>query len=105
MAKASTALPCPRAWRDLVSDLGCRANRNTRFLLARLHIDSLLDKSTKKKILSTLNGLPKGSKALDEAYNDAIERIKGQFPGHRTLAINVLSWITYAQRPLTTGEL
>jgi hypothetical protein len=76
-----------------------------RFLLARLHLDSLLDKTTKKKVLATIETLPKGSKALDEAYNDAIKRIEGQRHGDTTLARSVLSWITYAQRPLTTGEL
>jgi hypothetical protein len=71
----------------------------------RLYIDSFLDNSIKKKVLSTLNGLPKGSKALDNAYNDAIKRIEGQLPGNSALARSILSWITYAQRPLTTGEL
>jgi hypothetical protein len=49
--------------------------------------------------------LPKGSEALKEAYNEAIQRIKGQLPEEFELAKNVLSWITYAQRPLTTKEL
>lgn len=80
-------------------------DNRARFLLARLHVDSLLDKGTKKKILSTLDGLPKGSKALDEAYTDAIQRIEGQLPGKSMQAKRVLSWITYAQRPLSTGEL
>jgi hypothetical protein len=71
----------------------------------RLYLDSFLDKSIKNKVLSTLNGLPKGSKALDNAYNDAIKRIEGQLPGNSALARSVLSWITYAQMPLTTGEL
>jgi hypothetical protein len=70
-----------------------------------LHVDSVRAKSTKKKILSTLDALPKGSKALDAAYNDAIERIEGQLTEDTTLARNVRSWIVYAQRPLTTGEL
>ena len=81
------------------------AYNQARFLLARLHVDSLLDKSSKKKVLSTLAQLPKGTEALDKAYSDAIKRIEGQLSGHRTLATNVLSWITYAQRPLTTREL
>jgi ankyrin repeat protein len=81
------------------------AHSSFRFLLARLHLDSLLDKNTKKKILSTLAKLPRGSEALDEAYNDAIRRIEGQLPGNFTLAKSVLSWITYAERPLTTREL
>jgi hypothetical protein len=62
-----------------------------RFLLARLYIDSLLDKKTKKKILATLETLPKGLKALDEAYNDAIKRIEGQLYRNIILARSVLS--------------
>jgi hypothetical protein len=84
---------------------GILAYGEARFLLARLHVESLLDKGTKKKILSTLDGLPRGSKALDEAYDNAIERIEGQLPGNTMLAKCVLSWIIHAQRPLTTGEL
>ena len=87
------------------SFLATLAYDQARFLLARLYVDSLLDKKTKKKVLTTLETLPKGSKALDEAYNDAMERIEGQLHGDKILARSVLSWITYAQRPLTTGEL
>ena len=49
--------------------------------------------------------LQKGSDALDSAYKDALDRIDGQLPGHRDLARRALSWITYAQRPLTGNEL
>ncbi|ORX96684.1 hypothetical protein BCR34DRAFT_578500 [Clohesyomyces aquaticus] len=75
------------------------------FLLARLHTDSLLDKRTPKEIKATLARLSKSSVALDDAYKDAIERIKGQLARDSERAKNVLSWITYAQRPLTTAEL
>ena len=76
-----------------------------RFLLARLHVDSLLDKRNKKKVLSTLDRLSKGSAALHEAYDEAIKRIDGQLAEDRSLARRTLSWITYAQRLLTTTEL
>ena len=76
-----------------------------RFLLARLHFDSLLDKRNKQRVLSTLNKLLKGSAALDMAYSDALERIDGQLAEDRILARRALSWISYAQRPLTTVEL
>ena len=56
-------------------------------------------------IQSALTKLPKGSEALKEAYDEAIQRIKGQLPEEFELAKNVLSWITYAQRALTTEEL
>lgn len=52
-----------------------------------------------------LEKLSKGSKSLDEAYDEAIKRVEAQLPEDKGLAKKVLSWITYAQRPLTTGEL
>ena len=61
-------------------------NRIARFLHARLHIDSLLDKKTKYRVLSTLDKLPKGSAALDEAYSEVIKRIDGQLNEDRLLA-------------------
>ncbi|KAF2628821.1 ankyrin repeat domain-containing protein [Macroventuria anomochaeta] len=75
------------------------------FILARLHIDSLLDKRTAKDVKINLSKLPKGAAALDVAYRDALERIEGQLEGDRALAKKVLSWITLAKRPLTTAEI
>ncbi|USP76308.1 Arp Ankyrin repeat protein [Curvularia clavata] len=75
------------------------------FLLARLHVDSLLDKTTAKKVKTALDNLSKGSAALDNAYKDALQRIESQLDGQCELAKKVLSWITYAKRPLTTAEL
>lgn len=77
----------------------------SRFLLARLHMDSLLDKRTPKEVKLTLATLSKGSTALEGAYKDAIIRIKGQPDGDFKLAQKVLSWISYAQRSLTTAEM
>jgi ankyrin repeat protein len=56
-------------------------------------------------VLITLKNFAGGESALGEAYKDAIERIKGQLDEDRKLAIQVLSWMTYAQRLLTTDEL
>ncbi|KAF2179090.1 hypothetical protein K469DRAFT_322187 [Zopfia rhizophila CBS 207.26] len=75
------------------------------FLLARLHVDSLLDKRTKQKVLSTLEKLSKGLATLDEAYKEAIKRIDGQLAEDRSLARRALSWIICVQRLLTTKEL
>ncbi|KFY05234.1 hypothetical protein O988_00146, partial [Pseudogymnoascus sp. VKM F-3808] len=75
------------------------------FLLARLHIDSLRGKGTKKEIRFTLKNLPKGSTALSKAYDEAIERIENQLPEESARAKRVLSWITYAKRQLTTKEI
>lgn len=54
---------------------------------------------------STLAKLSKGSAALNEAYEEAIRRIEGQLSGDHELAKKVISWITYAKRPLTTTEI
>ena len=82
-----------------------KTHEPSRFLLARLHVDSLIDKRTKAKVVSALNNLSKGNEALNDAYSEAIIRIDGQLQHDRVLAKNVLSWISYAQRPLTAGEL
>ncbi|KAH8726741.1 hypothetical protein GQ44DRAFT_613477, partial [Phaeosphaeriaceae sp. PMI808] len=73
------------------------------FLLARLHVDLLLDKGTKKKVITALEHLSGGT--LKQAYDEAIKRIEGQLFEETAQAKKVLSWITYAQRPLTTDEL
>src|SRR5438045_2939678 len=78
---------------------------STRFLLAHLHLESLKDKLNPKAIRNTLKGLPKGPDALNITFDEAIERINGQRSGFKELAEQVLSWITYAQRPLTILEL
>jgi hypothetical protein len=77
----------------------------SRFLLARLHTDSLLDKRTVTEVKSTLGRLSKGSATLNDAYDEAIQRIDGQLDGDKERARKVLSWITYAKRPLATTEL
>jgi hypothetical protein len=58
-----------------------------------------------KAIRTTLQKLPTGSDAYDHAYRNAMERIRGQVKDQEELAKQVLSWITYAKRPLTTSEL
>ena len=76
-----------------------------RFLLAKCHVDSLADKTSVKAIKAALEKLPQGSNALDIAYGEAMKRINNQSEGFRSLAELVLSWITYAKRPLTAAEL
>lgn len=58
-----------------------------------------------KEVKSTLSKLFKGAAALDDAYGEALRRIDGQLDGDRELAKKVLSWITFAKRPLTTAEI
>ncbi|KFY95382.1 hypothetical protein V498_03381, partial [Pseudogymnoascus sp. VKM F-4517 (FW-2822)] len=54
---------------------------------------------------STLKRLSSGEEALDKAYDDAIKRIEAQQEGCSELAKRVLTWISYAERPLTIEEL
>jgi ankyrin repeat protein len=49
-----------------------------------------------------LEALPKG---LNDTYVRILERIEGQPPYLRELALNCLAWIIYARRPLKTREL
>ena len=73
-----------------------------RFLLVRLHTDSLCEKSTLKSLRQTLTKLPDGFKGT---YDNALARIDKQSEEHRKLAYQVLSWISYAFRPLSLVEL
>ncbi|KAH8710036.1 ankyrin repeat domain-containing protein [Phaeosphaeriaceae sp. PMI808] len=93
-----------KALQDLVQERVVEAVDGM-FLLARLHIDSLSDKTTAKEVKLTLATLSKGAAALNDAYCEALERIEGQQAGHSRLAKHVLSWITFAKRPLTTAEI
>lgn len=51
-----------------------------------------------------LSKLAQGSNAYDTAYDDAMDRIKGQISDQQDLAFRALSWIAFAKRPLTTLE-
>ncbi|KAH8786634.1 hypothetical protein BGZ57DRAFT_817784, partial [Hyaloscypha finlandica] len=74
------------------------------FLLAQLHLESLTGKRSPKALRAALKSLATGSGAYDYAYEDAMERINSQIKDQKELAKQVLSWITYAKRQLTTTE-
>ena len=76
--------------------------RSSRFLLAQLHMDSLVSKNNRKAVREALVNLPKG---LDDTYEEAMVRINGQNQEDRELAEKVLMWITRAKRPLSIKEL
>ncbi|RYP09021.1 hypothetical protein DL764_001517 [Monosporascus ibericus] len=75
------------------------------FLLAKLHLNSLVGKRSPKAVRAALTKLPTGSEAYDDAYESAMERIESQGTDPEELAKEVLSWITCARRPLTISEL
>lgn len=76
-----------------------------RFLLAKLHLDSLVGTRSRKAVRNALKKFGTGSDVYDSAYKEAMERIEGQMPGQVKSAKEVLSWITCTKRPLTTLEL
>lgn len=81
------------------------ANGSSSFLLARLHLDSLVGMRAPKAIRIALKKLPHGSNAYDSAYEEAMQRILGQVPSSRELAEQTLAWISRAKRQLSVSEL
>lgn len=75
------------------------------FLLAQLHMDSLSDKTSIKMVKKALDSLPKGSKALDLAYDGAIQRVDSQLERCRHLAKQLLGWLTYSERLMSVQEI
>ncbi|UKZ56864.1 hypothetical protein TrVGV298_010709 [Trichoderma virens] len=84
------------------------------FLLAKIYLDTLVDKVTIADVRMAVAQLPKqmaGSgesqrlKVVNQAYELAWERINGQQEGFRDIATRVLAWIACAKRPLHTWEL
>ena len=74
-----------------------------RFLLARLHTESLTDALTPFEVTKALKTLPK---TVDETYKLALERIDNQpIEGHRSFSRKVICWVAYSFRPLTVDEL
>ena len=68
-------------------------------------MDSLSDKTSIKMVKKTLDALPKGSKALDLAYDGAMQRVDSQLEGHRHLAKQLLGWLTYSERLMSVQEI
>ncbi|KAH6970659.1 hypothetical protein BKA56DRAFT_496253, partial [Ilyonectria sp. MPI-CAGE-AT-0026] len=85
------------------------------FLLAQLYLNSLKDKTSVTEMKSALKKFRTQSQqepgedgkrdVLEQAYDQAVERIDSQMTGFRLLGRKTLSWICCAKRPLTTYEL
>ncbi|KAL7969900.1 hypothetical protein HDV63DRAFT_376181 [Trichoderma sp. SZMC 28014] len=75
------------------------------FLLAKVHVDSLLAKTTVAQIRKTLEDLPRGPDAYKQAYEKTIVRICGQPKEHQQLAKRTLGWIACAAREITALDL
>jgi hypothetical protein len=75
---------------------------NDRFLLARLHVDSLEAETSIAGVKDALIKLPSG---IVETYNLAIQRIRNQKSTEATMAICVLTCVAYAEGPLSIREM
>ncbi|RSM14423.1 hypothetical protein CDV31_005440 [Fusarium ambrosium] len=75
------------------------------FLLAHLHLESLMYKRTPKALQIALEQLPRGSTAYDQTYEKTMRRVEKQFPDQAALAKDVLQWIVCAKVPLSVSEL
>jgi Ankyrin repeats (3 copies)/Ankyrin repeats (many copies) len=71
-----------------------------RFLLARFQLDHILDKVRPRDAINALNTLPTD---MDSAYTEVLDRIDKT--GGKGIAIQILSWLFHAQRPLKMDEL
>lgn len=79
----------------------------TRFLLARLHFDTLSQAHTPgdiRRALRNFRSAPQGQSKLEKAYRNAIERIE-QRDQDCTWAYKILTWVVYAIWPLSPWEL
>ena len=70
--------------------------------MAKLLMDSLVTKMTRKALQEAIGELPK---TLHETYDDALSRINKQNEDEKELAERILSWISYSFRPLNIMEL
>ncbi|CAH0038071.1 unnamed protein product [Clonostachys solani] len=84
------------------------------FLLAQIYISLLDDKMTPNEVRSSLELFKRQRKGRDDtekvellyfAYGQAMERINRRLKGHKSLALNVLIWVTYAKTQLTALEV
>jgi hypothetical protein len=73
-----------------------------RFLLAQLHLSSLAKKDNCRDVRRALRSLPK---ELDDTYDEALQRIWSQDHDKVKRARQILSWISFAFRPLTIREI
>ena len=75
-----------------------------RFLLVSLNMDAILSEVTLYQRRRKLDEMTKGE-GLGEAYAATLSRIKAQPGGKSKLGMEVLMWVSHAERPLNVDEL
>ena len=76
----------------------------SRFLLASLHIKTILRGTTVARRKKALESIKDGA-GLGDAYGVTLERIKAQDEEKTKLAMATLTWICHSERPLRVDEL
>ncbi|KAK7966055.1 uncharacterized protein PG986_000332, partial [Apiospora aurea] len=74
------------------------------FLFARLYLESLQGKGSPKAVQVAIRTFERGSISFDAVYDNTMDRIDNQIADQKKLALQALSWITHAKRPLKTVE-
>lgn len=74
----------------------------SRFLLAQLHMDAVAAQITPYGVRKTLEELPT---SREDTYKSTMSRIRAHDEQTRKYAIQILSWIVYAFRPLSLKEI
>ncbi len=77
----------------------------SRFLLARLHFDSLLDRASPKAIKTAVKEMPKGLQTLPQVYDGVMARVQDQTDYSRDQALTILTWLFFARATLSPLEL
>ncbi|KAJ6211831.1 ankyrin repeat-containing domain protein [Bipolaris maydis] len=75
------------------------------FLLAKLHLNSMIGKRSKKALRTSLHNLATGSNAYDSVYEDAMLRIEGQLHDQRELAKEALAFLTCTKHHFSKLDL
>ena len=74
----------------------------SRFLLAKLFADRVLEQQTLRQMRKAVESFPD---SLEAAYNSTLQRIDAQPKARKSLARRLLSWITRSMRRLRIEEI
>ena len=74
------------------------------FLLVSLYLDAILGEITLTRRRNKLNEMTKGE-GLGDAYTGTLSRIQAQLGSRSKLGMEVLMWVSHAERPLHVDEL
>ena len=90
-------------------ELGCKFESLIdivrRFLLVAINIEAILGETSLAKRKEMLRKVATTGVGLDSVYAQTLQRIREQRGGRSQLGMEVLMWVSYAERPLRIDEL